>query len=262
MQTDFQRLVSDWDSVFLETVDPTRERRMEAILGVLGARFGGRFRVLELGSGPGSLAARILGRFARSRVVALDTDPALVKVGRRALSRFRRRVTWVLADLKKKNWSAGLLPRSFDAVVSSLALNWLEEDELRRVYRGARRLLRPDGIVVNGDFIPSNRISVTHARRTKRDPARRRTPGSDPRVEAFRPRWEMWWGELEREPSMRAALALRRHRMPGPIPPKRTWGPEVPVPLVAHERALRNAGFGQTSVVWEEGGFRVVLGTE
>ncbi len=261
MPTDYPRVVAEWDSIFLETVDPTRDRRMGAILGVLGTRFEGRFQVLDLGSGPGSLAARILDRFPRSRVVALDTDPALVQVGRRGLRRFRGRLTWVISDLRNIDWSSGLRRRSFDAVVSSLALNWLEEDELGRVYLGAQRLLRPGGILVNGDFIPSNTASPTNPRVTKRHPGARRATGGDPRVEAFKPRWAEWWGELERAPSMRTALRLRKRRMPGPMPPGRSWGPKVPVTLAAHKRALRETGFGQPSIVWQKGGFRVFFAT-
>ncbi len=259
--TDYSRLVAEWDSIFHETVDPTRDKRTGGILDVLGTRFEGRFQVLDLGSGPGSLAARILDRFPRSRVVALDTDPALVQIGRRGLRRFQGRLTWVLSDLRKMNWWSDLGRRSFDAVVSSLALNWLEEDELSRVYLGAQRLLRPGGILVNGDFIPSNIISPIHPRETNQHPAARRATVGDPRVEAFKPRWEAWWGELERTPAMRTALRLRKHRMPGPIPPGRSWGPKVPVTLAAHKRALRETGFGQPSLVWRKGGFCVFFVT-
>ncbi len=261
MPTDYPRLLAEWDSIFLETVDPARERRMEAILGVLRTRCEGRFQVLDLGSGPGPLAARILRGFPHCRVVALDTDPALVQVGRRGLSRFRRRLRWVVSDLRKEDWSSEVRHRTFDAVVSSLALNWLEEDELRRVYQVAHGLLRPGGILVNGDFIPSNTSTATRPKAAERDPPGRRGLGSDPRVSAFTPRWAKWWGALDAEPSMRTALSLRKHRMPGPMPPGRSWGPKDPVTLEVHERALRDAGFGQASVVWQEGGFRVVSGS-
>lgn len=258
---DYPKLVAEWDSIFLETVDPTREKRMGAILDVLGTRFEGRFQVLDLGSGPGSLSARILGRFPRSHVDALDTDPALVQVGRRGLRRFRGRLVWVISDLRKRNWPSDLGRRSFDAVVSSLALNWLEEDELGRVYLCAKRLLKPGGILVNGDFIPSNTSYPKHPRDTRRHAAAKRAAVADPRVVAFKPRWTAWWRQLEEAPSMRSALRRRKHRMPGPMPPGRNWGPRVPVTLAAHRRALEDAGFGRPTTVWQRGGFRVLCAT-
>ncbi len=76
MTTDFEKLVSEWDSMFLTTIDRTRDRRTEAILGTLGTGCQPPFRVLDLGSGPGPLAGRILQRFSGSRVVGVDSDPS------------------------------------------------------------------------------------------------------------------------------------------------------------------------------------------
>ncbi|MGP8078834.1 MAG: hypothetical protein ACLQD8_02330 [Thermoplasmata archaeon] len=75
MTTSFKSLLAKWDSIFFKTVDPTREERMEAILGVVGAHFHVPFRVLDLGTGPGPLAGRILKRFRGSRVVGVARTP-------------------------------------------------------------------------------------------------------------------------------------------------------------------------------------------
>ncbi len=50
-----ERLLQKWDPMFSESVDPTRGHRTDAILEGLGARFQGRFQVLDLGTGPGRL---------------------------------------------------------------------------------------------------------------------------------------------------------------------------------------------------------------
>jgi len=250
------RLFRGWDPMFSRTVDPTRDRRMEEIIRALGSVPGGAGTVLELGSGPGTLAARILRRFPRSRVVAVDTDPVLLTVGATALERFRGRSAWLLADLREAGWARGLPFRRFDAAVSSLALHWLEADEIRAVYRAVRPLLRPGGVLVNGDVLPSIRPDSS---RRPADvgsvPVRRRL-----RPSAFRSEWERWWRAVREEPSLRDALRQRRIRMPGRIPPRRATGPREPVPLAAHERALRDAGFRRTIVTWQDGGFRVLVG--
>jgi len=118
-----ETLFEQWDPMFFETVDPTRRQRMDGILQVLTTRLRGPIRVVELGSGPGTLTARVLESFPKSRVVAVDTDPVLLRVGARALHRFRQRTTWVLADLRKSGWTGGLPLHRFDAAVSSLALH-------------------------------------------------------------------------------------------------------------------------------------------
>lgn len=245
--------------MFFETVDSTRMKRMEAMLKVLAAHFRGPFRVLELGTGPGPLTVQILRRFPGSTVVAVDTDPVLLHVGRKALHRFRRRITWVLADIRKEPWPSVLPRQRFDVIVSSLALHWLEEDEIRILYRAVGRLLRPGGLVVNGDFIPSGRPAQGVAIRAKVSNKHRGAEREPAGVREFKSRWKKWWGAIEREPSMKAAIRERQSRLPGRIPPRRTTGPRIPVSLESHERALRDAEFGETLVTWQDRSFRVLV---
>jgi len=249
-------LLQRWDPMFFETVDPTRERRMEEILEVLRARFLGPFTAIDLGSGPGALTARVLRRFPRAHVVAVDTDPVLLRVGVEALRRYRKRTAWVLADLRERSWASKLPARRFDAVVSSLALHWLEEDEIRALYRRLRPLLRSGGLLVNGDFLPSIQRKGSGGAAERHRKSERGRAG----LQSFKAGWEKWWAALVEEPSMRDVLTERQARMPGKIPPRRTTGPRIPVSLEAHERALRDAGFRDSTVKWQDRGFRVLIG--
>ncbi len=233
---------------------------MAAVLRALRHRPKGPLRVLDLGTGPGALAVRILRQFPQSTVVGLDADPALLEVGRRALARFRGRVTWVLADLRTEEWASSLRPGKFHAVVSSLALHWLEKSELRRVYRDSRELLRPGGILVEADFLPHEELEARPRSRT-RGPARNSRPPSSKTAREFRTRWAAWWRKLEEDPALQSALESRRVLIPGEIPPRRTWGPEVPASVEFHLRAVRRAGFSSASVVWEERGMRAIVAT-
>jgi SAM-dependent methyltransferase len=251
-----ERLFELWDPMFSETVDPTRTRRMSEILRALGNRSRGPITVLDLGSGPGTLTERMLRRFPKSRIVAVDTDPVLLRVGEEALQRFGKRTNWVLADLRKKSWASELPIRRFDAAVSSLALHWLEEKEVRALYRDLRTLLRPGGLLVDGDFLPAS-----STKSPSRSSGRRGGAGKiRSNQRGFRSEWKTWWDAVENEPSMRAVLRERHARMPGEIPPRRTTGPKIPLSLEAHERALRDAGFRDTTVSWEDGGFHVLIG--
>jgi SAM-dependent methyltransferase len=243
-----------------ETIDPTRMRRFEAVLDVLGGHIDGPITVLDLGSGPGSLTARILNRFPRSRVVAVDTDPVLVRVGREALHKFGKRVTWVLADLRESSWSSELPVRRFDAAVSSLALNWLEESELQDVYRDLRGLIHPGGLLINADHLPRSQPSpwLRNLSKGMGEYQGRERRGVD--LPAFKREWRKWWGALVREPSMRPEFRERQLRMPGAIPPTRNVGPTTPVSFESHERALRAAGFHDTAVIWQDMEMRILIG--
>ena len=262
MADDFEQILAKWDSIFVTTVDPTRERRLEAILEVLAPLLDGSPSFLDLGTGPGPLAQRLLLRFPRCQVVGVDSDPVLLQVGEHALKRFGRRVSWRLANYSHKSWSNGLPELSFDAAVSSLALHWLEEHELRGLYRDLRRLLKPGGLLVNGDFLPSESTeNAEGGSGTGRD-GELGDVNMESRVEAFKPMWEAWWRALQEESFMRPAFAERQVLMPGPIPPKRTSGPRTPVTVEAHERCLTLAGFRDIEVRWRDHGFGVLVATK
>jgi len=232
---------------------------MDAVTDALAVHLKGRFTVLELGSGPGPLASRILRRFRGCHVVAVDTDPVLLRVGRGALARYGPRIDWVLADLRSRRWSAQLPVPPWDGVVSSLALHWLERNEIQGLYRDLFRLIRPGGVFVNGDFLPSRGpgTGTTGTNRPKMDRSRRVDAAS--RLPAFRSEWEAWWGTVSLEAGFQPALRQRRLRLPGDLPPKRTTGPKIPASLEFHRRALREAGFRESKVVWQEGGFRTLV---
>ena len=77
-------------------------------------------------------------------MVALDNDPVLMLLGRRAYGDRAGRLTWVQADLRSPGWTDVVSPLGpFDAVVSTTALHWLERDTLGAAYAGAASLLVP-----------------------------------------------------------------------------------------------------------------------
>ncbi|MCI4372649.1 MAG: class I SAM-dependent methyltransferase [Thermoplasmata archaeon] len=246
--------------MFADTVDPTRYHRMDAVVRILSEHRRERCTVLELGSGPGTLASRVMLQFPGARVVALDSDPVLLKIGREALRDSRARVSWVLADLREPNWRAALPVLRFDAVISSLSLHWLEEDDIQGVYRGAHALLRPSGLLVNPDFLPRDRPRSGDESEGTGDWTDRPGGRTSTGVRAFKQEWTKWWGTVQAHPTLRPALRDRSLRMPGSIPPRRTSGPKRPGSLEFHIHALKAAGFRRIEVRWEEGNFRAVVG--
>lgn len=253
-------LLESWDFLFSKTVDPTRLDRMEGILDALAASHRRPKRILELGTGPGPLTARILKRFPDARVVEVETDPVLLRVARLALRPYGSRVSWLLADLREKSWAEHLPVQGFDAVVSSLTLHWFEREEIRGIYREARRLLRPNGVLLNGDYLPSSRVPRRFAAEGMEAQGSTEVVHHEARLRAFKRGWKKWWETVSAEPSLSGAMEERRVRMPGSIPPRRTGGPEIPVSLEGHRKMLHDAGFRETHVTWHAGEMRVLLG--
>ena len=225
-----------------ESFNRNRERRFSAMLDVLEASLPSRFTVLDLGSGPGSLASRLLRRFPRATCVAVDRDPVVQQIGRGTFGTYGGRLDWVEADLGTPGWDRRLPRGRYDAAVSTTALHWLDRAALARLYRDLGRRLRRGGVFVNGDRLPWGDERPALARLAEEVRALRGGGrGRSPRWAA----WRAWWAAAERAPELRGSFARRptgecRHPRHGDLP------------LAVHERALRRAGFPTVEVVWRD----------
>ena len=227
-----------------------REQRFAVILDVVGTVAGGEpHRVLDLGCGPGSLAARVLERFPGVSVVALDNDPVLMLLGRRAYGDHGGRLSWVQADLRSPEWTGAVSAFGrFDAVVSTTALHWLERDVLRAAYAGAVAVLEPHGVLVNGDHF----FEPEHPRLSALQASLRQVADDDDR-EAWIPWWEALESAIGDDEELAAAFIERGRRNAGH--PEATVTP----PLQEHLAALDDAGFTDAGTVWQFGDDRVLV---
>ena len=165
--------IARWDIQQLGYL-PDREERFTALIdavqegtGILDPL------VLDLGCGPGSLAVRLLDRLPGATVVGVDADPLLLTLGRIAWPG-RPGLRFAETDLRTAGWSAALgLERQADAAVSTTALHWLPEPALRAMYAELGGVLRPGGLLLNGDhFAEDDEASPTLARLGRADRAR------------------------------------------------------------------------------------------
>ncbi len=90
-------------------------------------------RVLDLGSGTGSVTGSIGRLYADSDIFALDLAPAMARCSRRSSEGLA-----VCADAHSLPFSS----RSFDLVVSNMTIQWCDHE---RVFDEVKRLLRPGG---------------------------------------------------------------------------------------------------------------------
>ncbi len=93
---------------------------------------------------------RVLARLPEASVVGVDTDPVLLALARAAAP---ASLELVDADLRRPDWPERIPAGPYDAVLSTTALHWLEPDALRCVYAACARLLRPGGLLANGDHL-------------------------------------------------------------------------------------------------------------
>ncbi|MGL5909047.1 MAG: class I SAM-dependent methyltransferase [Phycicoccus sp.] len=224
-----------WDAQ-QETTVPDREERFEVIVDLVEAVAGPRGRVLDLACGPASLGVRVLRRLPHAQVVGVDGDPVLLAL---AAATVPPGLDVVEADLRDPSWVEQVRPGPYDAVVSTTAMHWLHQSDLRRVYAECHALLRPGGLLVNGDNLSGTGRTAALAEELDR---RRRARHVDEAAEG----WSDWWSAIGEDPAMTSAVAERERRA-FDHPERSETSREV------HERALRDAGFAEVEALWRKG---------
>src|SRR5258708_7520712 len=139
---------------------PDREERFTALIDAV-QECAGRDDplVLDLGCGPGSLAVRLLDRIPTAAVIAIDTDPLLLGIGRvassgRAWADFGSgrlgSLRFADLDLRVPGWTGALgLERQGGAPRRPTAVHWVPPGPPpARVPAGATGL-RPGGLMPN-----------------------------------------------------------------------------------------------------------------
>lgn len=213
---------------------PLRRRPRHRRSGLSASRV-----VVDLGSGPGSLAVRAARRFPGAHVVAVDHDPFLLALG----AAVHDGVKFVSAHIGGPGWTHVLdVSGGVDAVVSSTALHYPAPTVLASIYRDCAGLLAAGGVLVNADQLPAAdpalRVAMTSLDGRRHMPP----PAGD---------WHGWWSAAANEPAFGDLLALRSAQTP-------VHSVDNDLSADDHRRLLAAAGFRASAVVWQRGASSVV----
>jgi len=245
--------IGRWDAQ-QEWYMPDREERFTVLIDAVEAGAGRDDPVvLDLGCGPGSLAVRLLDRIPAARVVAVDTDPLLLALGRAAYGD-RAGLRFVDQDLRRPGWAGALgLAAPVDVAVSTTALHWLGARQLRAMYAELATVLRPGGLMLDGDHLTEDESAVPVLARlgdvVSERATRRRLAGRERHDED----WTAWWEAATTDPELAGPAAERERRGLS----EDHHGSES-VLLVQHVAALRAAGFAEIGTLWQYGENRIL----
>ena len=231
---------------------PDREDRFTALIDAVeaGVDRAGPL-VLDLGCGPGSLAVRLLDRIPDATVIAIDTDPVLLALGQASYGG-RGGLRFADLDLRSAGWAGWLgLDRAADAAVSTTALHWLDGPALRAMYAELAKVLRPGGLLPDGDHLQEDETAAPTLARIgraliEREEQRRFPDGSGES-------WTGWWEAATADPALAGPAAERARRRLS----ENHHGSES-VLLSAHVDALRAAGFAEIGTIWQRGENRIL----
>ncbi len=248
--------IDRWDAQ-QEVCMPDREERFVALIDAVEEMAGRPDPlVIDLGCGPGSLATRLLDRMPGAIVVAVDADPLLLALGQ--IARTDRpgpsaaALRFVELDLQVPGWSARLrLDRPVDAAVSTTALHWLSPAGLAAMYAELASLLRPGGLLLNGDHLTEDEATAptlaTLGRALNEREEKRRAPNGHAED------WTAWWQAVAADPRLADLVADRERRC---VTSDHHGSPSGG--LAVHVDALRAAGFSEVGTLWQHGDNRLL----
>lgn len=216
------------------TYVPEREETFALMLDIVAQLVPAPERVLDLGCGPGSLAAGMSVRWPRAQVIGMDLDPVLLELGRRTLG---DSVRWREGDLRSPDWSRGFVGSPVDAVVSATALHWLDPDELPQFVDNLATVLRPDGVFLDYDTMLLDPATPRLAAVSEEVRDRLHESAT---AESDADSWGGWWEALGKEPVLAGHFEERMSRFGNR---RRTTG----TTLTEFVAALRGAGFREVA---------------
>ncbi len=244
------RWISRWDAQ-QQAYLPDREQRFSALTEAVARGAGEAPVLLDLGCGPGSLAVRLLARIPGARVVAIDCDPLLLALGRAAHGDLPG-LRFAELDLREPGWAAALgLDRPADAAVSTTALHWLPAPALHAMYAELGTVLRPGGLLLNGDHLAEDSGATPVLAELGRALTERvtRSEAAAGGVED----WKGWWEAATADPALAGPAAQRTRRRLS----EDHHGSESML-LAEHVAGLRAAGFTEIGTLWQHGENRIL----
>jgi tRNA (cmo5U34)-methyltransferase len=129
----------------LEEIPGYEELQEETARATAGRRAA---RILELGTGTGETARRVLARHPEARLTGIDVSPEMLEEARRALPD---------ADLRVARLEDPLPDGPFDLVVSTLAVHHLDAAGKADLFRRVADALAPGGRFVLADVVVPER---------------------------------------------------------------------------------------------------------
>jgi tRNA (cmo5U34)-methyltransferase len=216
----------------IRTFIPNYEEMLDEVAAMAALVDKTRPIIIDFGIGTGALAARCLQIVPRARLVGVDSDPDILALARRRLSKKRARQLALIHGNFLETVSTRLpfdkntKENRVDAIVATLALHHIHEAKIKqRFYAKCFAALRQGGIFANGDcFLAENpKLSQRYMK--------------------------VWENHLRRFYSLRQTKNFFA-----------AWaGEDVYFPLRREMAMLTTAGF-EVEVVWRRVPFAVIVG--
>ncbi len=141
--------VCDYDSE-IEKVVPHYREIHQTIIDSLPFEASESFSLLELGTGTGNLALKLLARFPNLEYSGIDYSEKMLKVALSKLGKTNTHISLEAGDLINLDYG-----KSFDCIVSCLVIHHLNDEDKKKTFKRVFSLLRKPGFFINADPVKS-----------------------------------------------------------------------------------------------------------
>jgi len=218
---------------------PERETQIEIICDLIPASDGLQ-HVVDLCCGEGVLCHAILDRFPTYHVHGLDISSTMLEAAMQALSKYGERFDTQIFDLPDTSWRA--FPWPLRAVVSSLSIHHLDDQQKQQLSRDVYTMLAPGGVFVIADLIwPTTQAGINVAGKGWEEATRQRALQLDGNLAAYEQFHTRDWNSFtlaERDPFDKMS------------------------PLYSQLKWLEQAGFANIDVFWMRAGHAIFGGVK
>lgn len=114
--------------------------------------------ILDLGAGTGLLSAMVAEAAPQAEITLADISPAQLGFARARFADMGRAIRIITGD-----FCAMPLGGPYDAVISSLAIHHVEDDEKRRLFDKIFKALAPGGVFINAEQVAGPNAGITAA---------------------------------------------------------------------------------------------------
>ncbi len=160
LETD-SRLFTDLGEVFI----PGREEILRVLLDHLPVRDDESFFAVDVGCGGGWLSEAVLKEFPRSRVLALDRSPEMLRRAGELLAPYGERVVLRAFRLEDPGWTSGI-EGPVRCFLSSLVIHHLGGSGKRQLFGSLWERLEPGGALLYADLVePKSEAGRRHMAR-------------------------------------------------------------------------------------------------
>jgi tRNA (cmo5U34)-methyltransferase len=133
---------------------PFYDKQQDLLLALIPFERTASLRVIDLGCGPGLLAANVLAEFPNAHLTALDLTSEMIEACRDRLLG-NDRVTYQIGDFRNDEFGSG-----YDVILASLSLHHMTLTERPTFAEHAFQSLAPGGFLISAEVIIDESLDV------------------------------------------------------------------------------------------------------